>query len=358
MKLDLTKAKEARIVLISGSEETLRRSALKGLLESVGPVEDDFDSEVILADQKPVAEWIGSVSTVPFMSDRRTMVVRNVLRVDPKELKGNPLTGVPETGWLILVADDEAAGGERKSQHTANEKLWTKLVQAADGVILTCTIDEKTLVPLLMEAFKERGKKLSKPAADLMVEMVGGSYSRAFSEIDKLVVYVGDAPEIRLEDIRALVSASREWNIWAMVDAVRDGRVTEAVKQIRILVGSNTKIDEAAQKNILPQVSRYVRLVMQARILHENRCNPGNAPARIAEMMPSKPNIITEKGFVQQRIMQQAPKVTIPQCVKALRLIADADAQLKGALPAANPLDTLERMLIGLSETLRSNQVR
>jgi len=31
---------------------------------------------------------------------------------------------------------------------------------------------------------------------------------------------------------------------------------------------------------------------------------------------------------------------------------------LKGALPAANPLDTLERMLIGLSETLRSNQVR
>lgn len=363
MKVDLNKALQAKAVLIMGDEDVLRLKMLRDFMREAGLGEDDFDSETFIADERTPTEWVASASTIPFLSDRRTVIVRQLLRRDPdtsdgdakakKNLK-NPLADLPDTGRVVLVADEEPGqDGDKKSRFTKIQTHWEKWVKEIGGTVIDCTIAEGTLSKEFTEEAKTWGKKLSRPAADLLVEMVGGSYSRGLGEVGKLALFIGDQEEIREEHVRQVVTATREWNMWGLIDAVRDRRVGEAVRQLRVLAGTNRKIEEAAFQSIFPQLTRYFRLLWQARICHEYGVQqPSHAPEKVQALFPKKPNLLSEKPGTLSRILPQAKKVSLSQITACLEEIAVADAELKGIRPSANSLDTLERLLMRLAEIL------
>ena len=342
------KAITQRTVLIVGDEELLRRRALEGLLAAAGVEKDDFDLEGYEADDTRPETWIAAAGTAPFLAERRTVVVRHLLRRDPEDLRDGALASLPPTALLILVADEETSESLGK-----RGKAWVKVVDKAKGAVILCDADPKRAQDALRPELARLGKTMSSAAGATLIEMTGGSLSRATDELEKLALYVGDAERIDEAAVRAIVVPSREWNVFGMIDAILDGNVPEALRNLRILVGSAAKAADVGHSSIIPLTSRGLRLAWQARVCLDAGRSPGDATPEIRATFPEKPNLAKEPPYRQTRVMASARKTTLPALAACLGVVADTDSRLKGALPAYTPIDTLERMVLEMVEALR-----
>jgi DNA polymerase-3 subunit delta len=353
MSLAPKKLATQRLVLLTGDESALRREALQGLLESLGMTKDDFDLETFEGDGSTPAAWVASVSTAPFLADRRVAIVRHVLRCDLEKGKSSVnFGGIPESGLLVLVADEESGSEDRASKFKTNDRNWRKAVEKAGGLVLEVKSDPKRTKDEVRRRVNAAGKSMSERAAESLVEMCGGSLSRSVDELDKLLIYVGNASAIQEDDVRTIVVASRDWNVFRMVDSITSGEVGEALRQLRVLMGSSPKAESAAHAQIVPMVARAMRLLWQARVCLDVGVSPGDAPPEVRRVFPEKPNLASEAPYRQSALLSSARRVSLDRVERAMGILSDTDARLKGALDSFNSLDTLERMVLEMAETL------
>lgn len=328
MNFDLASAAASRLVLLTGEEATLRVRAMKDLVAIHEAEGDEFDRETHVSDGNSLRNLIGAVGTSPFLSPNRVALLRNVLREDIDIVKGlSPeLKALPATARLILVADEE--GGEAAGR---NRKPLEKVVKDAGGMILAFTIDPKQAVNELRAESEKRGKKLSLNAARILLDMVGGSYSAALEELDKLELYTADAPTISEADIEKVTTASREYNVYKLTDAIVGQRPAEALRQLAILAGGGTKMETAVIAGILPQMLRQIRLIYQAKHIQE-----AGGIEKVAGDLPDNPAFAKLQDWQQRPAADAARKLSHDQILQLMKLIADTDARAKGLIDSSN----------------------
>jgi len=350
MKIDIDKALKQRVILLSGDEYVPRARALRMILEKASGG-DDFDLETLVADSSGPIQWFASAGTAPFLSPRRTVVVRNLLRSDAHKEFG--FESLPDSALVVLVADEEAGDSERQRKFESARKAWEKSASAAGAAVLTFNVDPKELITAIKQEAEALGKKINDRAAETLRDMTGGSLSRAQEEIEKLALYVGHEQQIREQDVREAAVASPEWNVFRLVDAITRADAGEALRQIRVMVGNNTRVDDVALRSILPTLTTQFRLLWQARICVEAKVQVYSIPAEIAAQFPEKPNLAREPEWKQKRIMFSAQSLTFSALARCLQAMADSDARLKGLLPSFSSIDTLERLALEMIESVR-----
>jgi DNA polymerase-3 subunit delta len=319
-----------------------------------GAGEDDFDLEQFDGDASAPMDWMASCGTAPFLAERRIAVVRHIYRFETDKLKSVDFGKLPETALLILVADEETGSEDRiQRMKTTGRKAWEKAVSSAKGLVAAFDPDPASAKEEFKLALGAAKKTMSDRATDALIEMTGGHLGRALDELEKLILYVGTREQITEADVQTLVVPSRDWNVFKMVDSVVAGAVPEALRELRNLVGSSTKAEDAAFSRILPSVSRQLRLLWQARLCVEARCSPSNAPPEVRAQFMDKPNLGSEAPYRQNSILQAAKKTSLPQLQRCFVIVCDTDARLKGALDSFSTVDTLERMVLEMSEALR-----
>jgi len=339
------KAAQSRVVMLCGSEPLLVRRALGELLEAVHP--DEFDLESMEGAGDPT-QWLASAGTAPFMGERRVVVVRNLLRCDAEP----DLGGLPDSALLVLVADEETGDDARQSRLKTIRGRWEKVCKAAGGLVAAFDSDPQSLQAAIKAEMSRLGLIITPKAAELFAEMTGGSLSRVLEESEKLALFVGAGAQVREADVKAVVVASREWSVFRLVDATLLGRVGEALRHLRYLVGSSTSAEDAALRNILPNMTRNLRLLWQARLCVEAGTWPNKAPAEVLAMFPEKPNLAKEPEYRQRSMMTLARKATLPTIAHQFSLLSDADARLKGLLPGYSGMETLEELVLEMSASL------
>lgn len=364
MAFSLETALKHRVVMLGGEEHELRRRSLSALLEAVSPEPDDFDREEFDGGASLPIDWASSAGTAPFLSPKRTAVVRHLLRCDPidkadKGERSDPFKGLPETALVILVADDETGDEDRQARYQKLRAEWTKVVKSAGGWAENFESEVKNLGSSLRGEAERLGKKLSPAAAEILIEMTGSSFSRAVDELEKVAIFVGDRPEVREADIREIVVPSREWNVFVLVDSLLAGEVSEGLRQLQIVVGSQKKAEDAAMRNILPQMHRNLRLLWQARTFLDAGVSLAAPTESLRAVLPEKNNLLKEKDWVQQKILRSARRVSLDQIAHCLEVIVQTDARLKGMLDDAfAPMDTLERMVMEIAGIVSSPAMR
>ena len=352
------------LVLLTGEEEALRRRALNDLLGAAGIGPEDFDLATLVADAAPVGEWISSAATAPFLGERRVVVVRNVLRIDPRLVSAAKenraardrfvadLKSLPASALLILVADAEAASDDRQRKLASAGTALAKIVVEAGGHVAEFKPDPKAAKATITAEIARHGRKIGPAALDSLLAMTGGSASRAIEEVEKLVLFT-DKDAITEGDVHAVVFASPEWSIWKLVDAVAGGNARLALAQLRTLLTAGKKPENAALEQILPMLSRQMRLLWQARVCLDIGVRPSDAPPEIARGFPEKPNLGKEPEYRQTATMTTARGYTTPQIAACLRLLSDADAALKGMVDHLSTIDTLETMVLKMCDVVR-----
>ena len=346
MAFQAARALGHRAVFLGGEEEVLRRRALTDLLAATGYDADGFDLEYFEGGLGSPKDWIAACGTAPFLSDRRIVIVRHLLRTDGDALPKGAHKSLPETALLILVADEESGDDDRQRKLKQSKAAWEKLVAGDSGYTENFKLDARAIRLQAKEEAESLGRKISEASLDLLLEMSGGSLSRTVEELEKLVLYTHGQSAIREDDIRQLVVPTREWNVFKLVDAVASGQVSEALRQLRILVGSQSKAEDAALRSILPQTSRSLKLLWQGRLFHEAGCAPGVPTPKLLAMLPERPRLSSEMSFLQTKMMNLSRRLTLEQIAKGLEVVARTDARLKGLEDSFSGMDTLERMVL------------
>jgi len=353
---DAAKAAQSRVVLLAGSDSDARRTALAALETAMGATEDGFDNESITADSSPPGDWVAAACAVPFLADLRVVVVRNIARVDPDDTPNlvNMLKDVPESGRLVLVADDETGDADRQTRLSRIVGRWSKAVKDVKGGVHAFEpLTGDKAVEALRDRAKAAGKAMGRDTASLLLEMLGGKLNLAQAEVDKLVLYVGDLPKITDRDVETCVVPDQDYNVYKLIDAVVAGHPGAALVQLRTLMGKGDKVEGETFSRVFPTMSRQFRLMWQARLFVERNVHPDNPPVDVLALLPKKPNLADERDWLRRKIVQNARKTTYAQLAQAMELVVDCDARIKGQRASVSSTDTLEQAVLKLAQTFR-----
>jgi DNA polymerase-3 subunit delta len=160
---------------------------------------------------------------------------------------------------------------------------------------------------------QDQGVDISPTAAKLLAELVGNKLWVLAGELDKLAAYA-QGRRIEGADVKALVSAAREVNVFAMVDAVVERRAPAALRLLR------QQVAEGAQGGyLLAMVVRQYRLIIQAKELSQS----GITTPEIGQRLGIGSN------FVLQRVLDQADRYTLSRLKAAYRRLLEADESVK-----------------------------
>ena len=350
MSFNVSKAINSKVVLLTGTEPALLRVALDDLISEAGLQKDDYDLEEFFADGTSPNDWLASVGTFPFLAPKRAVIVRSAQKAKVEDINVASLQSLPETALLIFVHSVDSADDQRSAGGSKKASL-EKLVTSVGGTIGKFDADPKKTSEMVRQEIIKRGRKIQSRTLDLFIEMTGGSYSYAMEELDKVLLY-SDEETISEHTIKTVVVSSREWNIWRMIDALISGNVQESLKQLQIVLGSKGKIEDVAFSQLFPLISRQLKFLFQGRICVENGCRPENAPPAVRAMFPAKPNLGSERPFVQGAVMRSAQNLSLDQIVEAMEEVAKADAAIKGLGTSFSSIDTIERLVFELGNTL------
>jgi DNA polymerase III delta subunit len=362
MRFDVEKAASHRAVYLGGEEGVYRQRALSALLQATA--EEDFDLESFGADEKPPHEWTALAGTAPFLSERRVVVVRNLGRVDPSACwpgqtasVGHPfsteLASLPETSLLVMVLDDETGDDDRRQRTLSRGKAWSRLVAAGKGFVQEFTADAKSLPSVLQQEAKALGKKLSPKAALALADMSGGQLSVASGEIEKLAIYVGDAPEITERDVLSVVTADPDYSVYVLVNSALRGDSGAALNQLRLLVGRNPRPEETVFSRLFPAFSSTLRMVWQARFCIDKRVSPTHVPEDVARWLPER-NLTSEPPWRLEQHVKAAQRLSLAQIADCFEEVKTAESSIKGLGKSAGLSTTMELMTLRIAATCRA----
>jgi DNA polymerase-3 subunit delta len=213
-----------------------------------------------------LSELSNKCGAAPFLSTHRLVIVDGLLgrfevkQSRPRSGKGKSKNGLgeweglasyieqmPETTVLMLV------DGEMKGQNTLLKKL-SPLAEVRTFPLLR----GRDLKAWIQQRVREEGGDITPQAVNLLAELIGGDLWAMNGEIQKLLLYSRERP-ISEDDVRQLVSHVQEANIFALVDAVAEGRTELAQRILHRLYD-----DGMAPTYILVMITRQFRLIARA----------------------------------------------------------------------------------------------
>ncbi len=320
------------LYIIYGSDQLARRDAfdkLKAELDKDGSLATN--SATFDARQTTPQEVMAACDTVPFLGDRRLVVVEGLLQRASRMKKGRKGTparaaksydadeeeeddaGVwialveyvprmPETTTLVLLDDDVQA---RNALLTAIGPL---------GKVEHFTLPSERDVPgWVMSRAKKIGLKLDAPAARVLAELIGPDPLTLASELEKLLAYSADNV-VRDADVRELVSRAKEHKGYELADAVLEGQGAKAARVLNELLE-----DGAVAAVVLSTVAgRYRRIAIVRDML--DRSEPGTAIAR---------RIGAKMGFGLDKLIDQAQRTPYAAIRDAYTRLIQAELDLK-----------------------------
>jgi len=246
-----------------------------------------------------LSELRNKCGAAPFLSSHRLVIVDGLLgrfevkQSRPRSGKGKSGNGLgeweglasyieqmPETTVLVLV-DEEVKG---------HNPLLKKLLQLAE-VRTFPLLRGRDLKAWIQQRVKGEGGDITPQAVNLLAELIGGDLWAMNGEIQKLLLYSHERP-ISEDDVKQLVSHVQEANIFALVDAVAEGRTELAQRILHRLYDEGV-----APTYILVMITRQFRLIAQARDLGK-----GLSRLQIQDRLGLKSSYSLDKTLSQARL--------------------------------------------------------
>jgi DNA polymerase-3 subunit delta len=215
------KAKPQPIYVLTGDEDFLKRQVLAALKPLViGDADESFAVSNFAGDKAELSAVRDELATLPFLGPRRLVIVEAADPFVTRYRQALEKYFREPTGPGVLLLDVKS--------WPANTRLAKQLSDAATIVCKAPTTDRLTRW-CVQRAEAEHNKPMSPAAAQLLVDLVGAEMGQLDQELNKLAVYVGDAPRIDVKDVDLLVGRSREAKTFDIFTAIGNGQAGKAL---------------------------------------------------------------------------------------------------------------------------------
>ncbi len=346
------------ITLIHGPAELLRSETLVELCRGIAADESlaELNTARLDGQQITVAELQNACDALPFLADRRLVIVAGLLRRltasarRPKTAEEGEtetendepvpemtraqaskllayLDQVPSSTELVLVEDDTLAGGQFL-------RRLMELQRDGRARIVACPKPRRNELPDWIRArARLRGVRLDPQAVADLADFVGDELRQIDQELLKLADYAGEERTITRADVRRLVPATRAANVFEMCDALGQGDAPSASRLLQHALDS----DGEQPLRLLGMIARQYRLIIQTKALQAE----GTKPPEIAREL----NL---QEWTVPKLINQANRHSFARLERAMERILAADEAIKtGRLTDREAMDVLLAELMG-----------
>ena len=234
------------IYLIHGEDNLSRREAVKALLPPPGS--DDELGVSIFDGGADVQEVIQACNTLPFLTGKRYVLLRNFIAANTRRGKG-----AAEDEEEVQEPSDEGRDRKRPVQtlrdYLPNVPDSTVLIVEETGKAPANSVlvkfakangEEQEFQPLIgaqlsqwiRAQFEARQTPVHPHAVQTLMNYVGSDLLLLQQEIDKLCAYAS-GQQVQQQDVADMVASAEEARVWDMIDDAAAGRAKEAVTRLR-----------------------------------------------------------------------------------------------------------------------------
>lgn len=249
-------ASPAPVYVVYGPEDFLKRQALEGILDRLLP---DAERSMALSEYDAgskvpeAAEVFDELRTLPFLAERRVVVVRNADAFITK--------------WrehLEDYVDDPSGSGSLVMEcrsFPGNTRLAKKVKAIGEAIACETLKSWKVGEWAVSHARQAYGLRVDAAAGKLLAEYIGEDLGRVDGELQKLSIYVGDRQRVTPDGVQALVGHSREEKVWGILDAIGKRDAATAIR----LWEDVWQTDRAASARAIAGIAYTVRKVLDAK---------------------------------------------------------------------------------------------
>jgi DNA polymerase-3 subunit delta len=303
------------IYAIYGTDDFSVSEKLKELKKGWGDDETlAINTTVLEGREVELPLLLNDCRSIPFMGVHRLVLVRGLLaRFERK--KGREVSALSE--WDSLAG--ELAGMPTSTELvfldgdiTGNNPLLRRLAPVA--TVHCCRLPAGAdLERWILSRTAVRGGRMSPRAAVLLGELAGDSLWALTHEVDKLCLYA-KGRLITDKDVKLLTSQARDANVFALVDAIVEMRVSTAMQLLHRL------IDEGASPTyLLSMLARQLRLMVQAQELR----------ATDLSVSAKREALGVSAKFRIDKLMDQSGKYSMSRLTEVYERLLETDLAIK-----------------------------
>ncbi len=301
------------VYLFFGDEVYLRESIIEHFKKALLPQGADFNIDVIDGETADPGVVVHMASTPPFMAERRLVLVKNPPWFS--NIKGRSDKADDQKVLLEYLADPLTTTCLIFNVHNTvdkRKKIYKAAAKAGEAVEFV-KLKPAELEKWLDLQMKKLGKKMDKPAREMLISGTATGLTGLVPEWQKLITYVGSRETITEADVKQVVYRSVEYRIFDVTDAIGRCQYAKALTGIQELLANNEKAQV-----IITMIARQFRLMLQVKELSKR---PLNA-AEIAR-------IINEKPYPVQNALKVCKNFSRLQLINAITDLAQLDADIK-----------------------------
>lgn len=205
------------ITVLSGPNRTELDKKLKILVSEFVQQHSDLSLERFDGEEASFDELVGAVSSLPFLSAKKLVVIRRLAGNKPAAEKIETLLENCHDLVDLIIVEDKI---DRRS-------VYYKTLKALPGFTEFKELDERQLADWVVDQATEKGGKINRADAVLLINRVGVNQQTLSSEIDKLVLY---KPEITKQGIELLTDMTPRSSVFNLLDKAFAGDTKEALK--------------------------------------------------------------------------------------------------------------------------------
>jgi DNA polymerase-3 subunit delta len=205
-----------------GEESYSLDIGLKAVEKAVQPfISSDFDKETFYGENRTLSEVLDFASAFPFGSEKKFIVFKEFEKVKDKKILTSYLKSPPDFTVMVLIHNGIINGFKTEPYPTLIEKKFIFAAKELRG---------ENLLSWIINYCESSGKYLSRENAQLLIDIVGDNRNLIESQLEKIFTFLSERKEILIDDINALSTELKEFNIFDLQNAVGKKDKATAIK--------------------------------------------------------------------------------------------------------------------------------
>ncbi len=303
------------------------------------------DLNIVVLDGKKIGlgELIGACNTIPFLTDRRLVIVEGLLgRLEPRvssRAKKRTKSRSPSASELEY-ADKLAAYLPDLPPSTRLVFVERKRLSPHNPILKQATDSSEAYVrefkqpgsgalqDWIRREARRKGADITGDAVRMLISFVGQNMRLLDQELEKLVALVNYSGTITGDDVKTLVHATHDPNIFSLVDALGLRDRQRAMLELQELLATG-----ASDLYLLAMMTRQIRLIFSVKDLVEEK---GLAPDA------TRRELRISHRFILEKLLRQARWFSIEELEGIQRQMLGIDQAIKtGSIEGSLALELL-----------------
>lgn len=312
---NIKKKNLAPVYLLIGKESFLMQETVQYIVEAgVLEEEKDFNLSVYDMEETPIETAIEDAETLPFMGEKRVVIVKNPLFLTSEKKKEKVEHNIDKLEQYIhSPAPYTVLVFMAPYEKLDERKKITKLVKKQTEVIEMNSLSDSDTKNWMLDIVEQEQISLEKDAMEELIMLTAGDLMMIHQELGKLSTYVGAEGVITSETVRLLVARTLEQNIFDLIEHVIHKRSKDALQIFYDLLKNNEE-----PIKILSLLVTQFRLILHVKELS----NIGYGQQQIA-------NTVKVHPFRVKLALQQARLFSTDELAHLLMELAEADYEMK-----------------------------